>query len=173
MSKRVDKATLFASLPSAPDVDALALIQQLCKMREKTIFVLDDDPTGTQTVYDIPVLTEWSVQLLVIQMQQKQPVVYILTNSRSLDERSADALTHEVVKAIQQASESTGRAFGIISRSDSTLRGHFPNEVDIVKTVIKLTFDNTLAHSCFLRGWTLYHQRYSLCATRRRTCASG
>ncbi|MBM4092476.1 MAG: hypothetical protein FJ276_24095, partial [Planctomycetes bacterium] len=48
------------------------------------VVVLDDDPTGTQTVHDIPVLTEWSEAALRAELQQTGPGVYLLTNSRAV-----------------------------------------------------------------------------------------
>ena len=55
---------------------------------------------------------------------------YILTNSRSLPERDAVALNREIAANLRAASAQVGRPFTIISRSDSTLRGHFPAETD-------------------------------------------
>lgn len=31
----------------------------------RMLVVLDDDPTGTQTVHSVPVLAEWSVDILI------------------------------------------------------------------------------------------------------------
>ncbi|MFK7936441.1 MAG: hypothetical protein AB8G22_23200, partial [Saprospiraceae bacterium] len=57
----LDKDALFATLAPARQLPVLSKIQQLRKDRIDTIIVLDDDPTGTQTVYDLPVLTNWDV----------------------------------------------------------------------------------------------------------------
>jgi len=51
--------------------------------------VLDDDPTGTQTVHDIPVLTEWTVSSILQEFRAGTPLFYILTNSRSVTEDQA------------------------------------------------------------------------------------
>ncbi|MGY8691229.1 MAG: four-carbon acid sugar kinase family protein, partial [Verrucomicrobiales bacterium] len=50
----------------------------------QSIVVLDDDPTGTQTVYDTPVITDWSENSITTEFERKEPLFYILTNSRSV-----------------------------------------------------------------------------------------
>lgn len=40
-------------------MDPIEDIRKLIEQNSKTLIVLDDDPTGTQTVHDIEVLTEW------------------------------------------------------------------------------------------------------------------
>lgn len=92
----------------------------------KPIIVLDDDPTGTQTVHDVPVITEWSVEAIDKEIRQQTPLFYILTNSRALVASEANELGYEIGKNIA----STNQNCWIISRGDSTLRGHFPNETD-------------------------------------------
>jgi len=47
------------SLPSEWPLDLTDDIRTLNQRNSKTLVVLDDDPTGTQTVHDIEVLTEW------------------------------------------------------------------------------------------------------------------
>lgn len=54
----IDKKTALSSLPSEWAVDPLDDIRRLDN-NLKTLVVLDDDPTGTQTVHDVDVLTEW------------------------------------------------------------------------------------------------------------------
>ncbi len=103
-----------------------------------TIIVLDDDPTGTQTVHDIPVLTEWSKEAIRKEFEQGTPLFYILTNSRSLDQQQAVDLATEIGQNIITAANSTHTRYWVISRSDSTLRGHYPAEVDALKQALHL-----------------------------------
>lgn len=100
------------------------------KARNCSIIVLDDDPTGTQTVHGIPVLTEWSQQVIQQELEAETPLFFIMTNSRSLRPDVAKELAHTIGKNIGLASKATGRDTIIISRSDSTLRGHYPVEVE-------------------------------------------
>jgi uncharacterized protein YgbK (DUF1537 family) len=84
--------------------------------------VLDDDPTGTQTLRDVTVLTEWDSK--TIDRHLDDPVVFLSTNSRSLEAPAAAMLAHQAVTAAVGA----GRPISLVSRSDSTLRGHFVTE---------------------------------------------
>ncbi|GMN51270.1 hypothetical protein TIFTF001_020415 [Ficus carica] len=86
------KEAVLNSLPSEWPVDPISDIQKLNQNNSKTLVVLDDDPTGTQTVHDIEVLTEWSVESLVEQFRKVPKCFFILTNSRALSsEKEADA----------------------------------------------------------------------------------
>ena len=94
------------------------------------LIVLDDDPTGTQTIFDVPVLTTWGEPEILQELKSNTPLFFILTNSRSLQKKEADNLAKEIGRNIRQASEKSGRKVIVISRGDSTLRGHYPNEVN-------------------------------------------
>ncbi len=94
-----------------------------------TVIVLDDDPTGTQTVHGIPVLTVWTVDFIQKEMENGTPLFFILTNSRSLDVGPAKELALEIGRNIAEAARLCEKRCWVISRSDSTLRGHYPEEV--------------------------------------------
>ena len=96
--------------------------------KARVLIVLDDDPTGTQSVSDLPVLTDWSVESLVWALREQRPAVYVMTNSRSLDPEQAEARNREVARAAFAAADEVGVEVDFVSRSDSTLRGHFPLE---------------------------------------------
>lgn len=122
---------LLAGLPPPPDeLPLLAAIREQIATDPHAVVVLDDDPTGTQTVYDLSVYTRWDVETLAGALREGGTGFYILTNSRSLPERDAVALNREIAANLRAASAQTTRPFTIISRSDSTLRGHFPAETD-------------------------------------------
>ncbi len=94
--------------------------------------VLDDDPTGTQSIAGLPVLTRWEDDDLDWALAQGAPAVYVLTNTRSLGEDDAAARNREVVAVAVAAAARAGRRVSFVSRSDSTLRGHFPLETDVL-----------------------------------------
>ena len=130
------KKTIENLPPEWPE-NLLPIIQQLSIQNNATIVVLDDDPTGTQTVYDTPVLAEWSLQTLENELQNQTPLFYILTNSRSLNMEQAEQLASEIGARLKQVADHVKRKIIVISRSDSTLRGHFPVEVDaLAKSLI-------------------------------------
>src|SRR5215211_7429955 len=98
--------------------------------RDRTLVVLDDDPTGTQTVRGVQVLIDPSIDDLAGALRDRPRVVFVLTNSRSLPEDGAVALARRLGRRIRAAARRSGRAVSLVSRSDSTLRGHFPAEVE-------------------------------------------
>lgn len=96
---------------------------------KKCITVLDDDPTGTQTIYDVPVITQWSEEVIEEELL-KSPIFFILTNSRSLQAKEAYALGELIGERLKKLSKKHVKDLIVISRGDSTLRGHYPNEVN-------------------------------------------
>ncbi|MGY0062113.1 four-carbon acid sugar kinase family protein [Streptomyces sp. LZ34] len=99
---------------------------------DRRLVVLDDDPTGTQTVADVPVLTTWTVEDLRWALRQDSTAFFVLTNTRSLAPDAAAARNREVVRALARASAAEGIGYVLASRGDSTLRGHFPLETDVL-----------------------------------------
>ncbi|MCB0099561.1 MAG: hypothetical protein KDE46_27700, partial [Caldilineaceae bacterium] len=90
--QRLNRQQTLQQLPAEWPDSLLPHIQQRLAAGGRKLVVLDDDPTGTQTVYDIPVLTEWSVDVLAMELSNELPAFYILTNSRSLPAAAAQAL---------------------------------------------------------------------------------
>jgi len=129
--------TIHSLPPIWPD-DLLPVIQQENTQKPTSILVLDDDPTGTQTVHDVPVVTNWALETIIEEFKRETPLFYVLTNSRSLPRTQAIELAREAGANILEASRRTGMIFEIISRSDSTLRGHFPAEVDALIDVLEM-----------------------------------
>ncbi|MEH1966483.1 four-carbon acid sugar kinase family protein [Nostoc sp.] len=97
------------------------------------IIVLDDDPTGSQTVHSCLLLMHWDVDTLRSGLQDDSPIFFVLTNTRSLTPESAASVTTEVCQNLKIALNAEGiDDFLIVSRSDSTLRGHYPIETDAI-----------------------------------------
>jgi uncharacterized protein YgbK (DUF1537 family) len=97
------------------------------------IIVLDDDPTGSQTVHSCLLLMRWDVETLRLGLKDDAPIFFILTNTRSLTPEAAASVTREVchnLKIALAAEQITD--FLVVSRSDSTLRGHYPIETDVI-----------------------------------------
>ncbi|MCI2959299.1 hypothetical protein MN032_16550 [Agromyces atrinae] len=127
----MNESELLASVPEAPTVDVRDIAARVADTG-RVLVVLDDDPTGTQSVADLPVLARWDVADFEWAFDQGAPAVYVLTNSRSLDAATAAERNREVVTAAQSAAAARGIRLGFASRSDSTLRGHFPLETDVI-----------------------------------------
>ncbi|XP_059453549.1 uncharacterized protein LOC132184080 isoform X2 [Corylus avellana] len=131
------KEVVLQSLPSEWPLDPIDDIQRLNQNNSKTLVVLDDDPTGTQTVHDIEVLTEWTVESLIAQFRKNPRCFFILTNSRSLSSEKASALIKDICRNLHTAAKSVeNTGYTVVLRGDSTLRGHFPEEADAAVSVL-------------------------------------
>src|SRR4051812_26467121 len=93
-------AATLAALPPEWPADLLPALHAAVGAADQMLVVLDDDPTGTQSVHGIHVLTEWSVEALRAELEGQQPAVYLLTNSRSLPLAQAQALNAEIGRNI-------------------------------------------------------------------------
>jgi uncharacterized protein YgbK (DUF1537 family) len=105
------------------------------------IVVLDDDPTGSQTVHSCLLLTQWDVETLASALlDDSSPLFFVLTNTRGMSPQKAADLTRQVCCNLREALASVqsnadiGREINpiLVSRSDSTLRGHYPVETDVM-----------------------------------------
>lgn len=97
------------------------------------IIVLDDDPTGSQTVHSCLLLLKWDIATLKTGLQDQVPIVFILSNTRALNPDKAAAITKEICHNLKVAIAEVGiKDFLVVSRSDSTLRGHYPVETDTI-----------------------------------------
>ena len=104
------------------------------------IVVLDDDPTGSQTVHSCPLLLQWDRATLLEGLAHPSPLLFVLANTRALAPEAAAVRVQEITRALKGAMAELDTAAGpdapaidhwlIVSRGDSTLRGHFPAEVD-------------------------------------------
>uniref|UniRef100_A0A804UB64 Ketose-bisphosphate aldolase class-II family protein n=1 Tax=Zea mays TaxID=4577 RepID=A0A804UB64_MAIZE len=134
----LSKEDVLQSLPSEWPEDPIDnLVPIASHSSKKFLVVLDDDPTGTQTVHDIEVLTEWPVEALVEQFLKLPTCFFILTNSRSMTADKAMLLVQTICKNLKAAAEKVpGVSYTIVLRGDSTLRGHFPEEADAAVSVL-------------------------------------
>ena len=137
-----------------------AAIHQRYLERLKTfnqkIFVLDDDPTGVQTVHGVSVYTDWEEDSIASAFQEDGQLVYILTNSRAFQSQETAHVHQLIAQRIAAAAKTAGKAYLVISRSDSTLRGHYPLETDVLKKTLEAhepdRFDGELIVPFFPEG---------------------
>jgi uncharacterized protein YgbK (DUF1537 family) len=146
------ETALGTSLP--PPLEAADLevrVRKAVVASGRKVIALDDDPTGVQTVHDAAVLARWDVASLAAELRCPEPLFFILTNSRSLPEDRAMALNRDIADNLLAASRETGVPFVIASRSDSTLRGHFPAETDALADALG-GIDGVLICPAFFEG---------------------
>lgn len=127
----VRKDALMNSLPPPwPDVSLRQRIANRLAQLNRCVVVLDDDPLGTQTLHDTPVLATWEVADLCQALDTDEPALCILTNTRSMPLLDAQTVNREIISNLSAALRKVRRPITVVSRSDSTLRGHFPGEVN-------------------------------------------
>ncbi|GAF68521.1 unnamed protein product, partial [marine sediment metagenome] len=150
--RRVKLEDCVRNLPVEWPVELRSQIQKQVKGTQCKVVVLDDDPTGTQTVHGIPVLTEWPVETLQKELENDLPAFYLLTNSRSFTLTQARSMNAEIGHNLVEAAQRANRQFVAVSRSDSTLRGHFPGEVEALAQALGQSFDGWIIIPFFLGG---------------------
>lgn len=122
------------------------------------IVVLDDDPTGSQTVHSCLLLTRWDPQTLKLGLQDRSPIRFILTNTRALPPAKAAEVTRSVCGALKEVMAELGCEQAIfVSRSDSTLRGHYPLETDVMAAELG-PFDAHFLVPAFFEGGRITRQ---------------
>ena len=152
-----DLKSTLADLPPAPSTDVQQSVKALLtdpNSRIPILVALDDDPTGTQTCHDIHVLTVWDKATLVDEFRQTPHGggFFILTNSRALHPPEARELMREICTNLKAAAGEVGVEFEVVSRSDSTLRGHFPLEPEAAEEVLGQA-DAWILCPFFLQGY--------------------
>ena len=115
------------------------------------IIVLDDDPTGSQTVHSCLLLTRWDVATLKHGLDDESPLMFVLTNTRGMDAENAATITREVCQNLKLAMQGFNRPALFVSRSDSTLRGHYPVETDVMEEALG-PFDAHFLTPAFFEG---------------------
>lgn len=123
------------------------------------IVVLDDDPTGSQTVHSCLLLLQWDIDTLCQGLLDPSPLLFILTNTRARSAADAAQVTREVCRNLKMAMAKTQsvppkvrlQPYLIVSRSDSTLRGHYPLETDVITEELG-PFDAQFLVPAFLEG---------------------
>jgi len=154
--------SILGTIPQSSLTDSLwGPLRSAVQIDPKTLVVIDDDPTGCQTVYGVNVLLDYSVESIRREMERPEcKMFYVLTNTRGLPEADAVSITSQVVENIHRAQfdlsvqgkDHGARPIQIVSRSDSTLRGHYPAETQAIIDTSPETFDATILIPAFFEG---------------------
>ena len=131
----VPAAELLAAQPPLLErKGALAEIRDRIGSRGR-LLVIDDDPTGTQSIPACPSSPRGRGR--TSRAMADAGTVFALTNSRSLPERKAIAVNTEITERAAAIAADEGFGLAVASRSDSTMRGHFPQEPDAVADALE------------------------------------
>ena len=126
---------LTALPPVRVEPNARQRIKKALADSGRRIAVLDDDPTGSQTVHDVAVVTVFDPDEIAAGLGGRGSTCFILTNTRSMGEADAVALNTRVGCMLFELSRRLDAPVDVISRSDSTLRGHVIAEVTALDAV--------------------------------------
>jgi uncharacterized protein YgbK (DUF1537 family) len=154
-------AEVFAGLPQAlPDDDGIRESVRAIRAAEGLLLgVLDDDPTGSQAVHDVQAVTVLERDAFEAALAGAAGTCFVLTNTRSLDERAAAGLNAVAARGLMTVAERRGARMQLVSRSDSTLRGHVMAEVAALQAVradmLGSGYDGVLLVPAFLEAGRL------------------
>ena len=127
----------------------------LAAFRRK-IIVLDDDPTGIQTVHGVKVYTDWTYERILDCFRDEDGMSFIMTNSRSFTSAVTESVHKEIAENAARAAAETGKDFVLISRGDSTMRGHWPLETQVLADTLSgvsgKKFDGEVIMPFFMEG---------------------
>jgi len=124
-------AEVFGSLPDVrEEPGARDRIRAARAATGRRIAVLDDDPTGSQAVHDVNDETRFAAEEYAAGLREPGSTCFILTNTRSLPEDTAVTLTSGIGRDLYALADRLGTPMDVVSRSDSTLRGHVVAEVE-------------------------------------------
>ena len=120
------------------------------------IVVFDDDPTGSQTVHSCPLLLRWDAASLRQGLADPSPLLFLLVNSRDLPPEQARARLTSLCRTLQPlladaVAAGTIDRWLVVSRGDSTLRGHFPLESAVIAAELG-PFEASFLVPAFLPG---------------------
>ncbi len=151
---------VFAGLPPAiPDDDGLRESIRVMRAADGLVLgVLDDDPTGLQAVHGVQVVTVLEEDAYRAAFDAA-PVCFVLTNTRSLAEPDAVERTMLAAGGLIAVAARRGARIQLVSRSDSTLRGHVMAEVAALQAVRRQVlgagYDGVLLVPAFLEAGRL------------------
>lgn len=121
------------------------------------IVVIDDDPTGSQTVHNCLLLLKWDYLTLLKAFKSSSSLIFILANTRSLSQGDLEKRLKSICEAINFVIDSNNLnkdEFIFVSRGDSTLRGHNFIEPNIINKLLG-PFDATFHIPAFIEGGRL------------------
>ena len=143
-----------------PDGDGLRASIRAMRIADSLVLgVLDDDPTGSQAVHGVQVVTVLEEEAYGAALVGPTPTCFVLTNTRSMQESAAAEINVLAAKGLYSLAERRGARLQLVSRSDSTLRGHVMTEVRALDSLRRETvgrgYDGVLFVPAFLEAGRL------------------
>ena len=98
-------ADVLTSYKKIDEAAADALLAKEIAANNKKIVVLDDDPTGVQTVHDIHVYTNWDHDSIKAGFEEENNLFYVMTNSRGFTAEQTTKAHHEIAAVVDQVAK--------------------------------------------------------------------
>ncbi len=133
--------TALDTLPVPDMEDIRARLDEKRRALGRKVVVLDDDPTGIQTVHGVSVYTGWSEEEGLRGFEEENGMFFIMTNSRAFTGPVTRKVHQDIACRVAAAAKATGKDFILISRGDSTLRGHYPLETETLRDTLEACTD--------------------------------
>ncbi len=127
----------LAQYPMLDEALVDSLLKSEISNHHAKLIVLDDDPTGVQTVHDVSVYTSWDVESLRKAFNEENRAFFIMTNSRGMNSKETTLVHQEIARNVSLVSKECEKKYLYMSRSDSTLRGHYPLETHLLKNALE------------------------------------
>lgn len=124
---------ILSSYKPIDEPKADRLLREEIVRNSKKIVVIDDDPLGIQTIHGISVYTGWDHESILRGFEEENDLFYIMTNSRGFTEEQVKKTHPQICAMVDRVARETGRDYIYVNRSDSTLRGHYPLESEVLK----------------------------------------
>lgn len=126
--------TYFPAVPPPwPQAGLRAQIRRLNQDAGRRFVVLDDDPTGSQCVHDVDVLLD-AAEPLDDSLAEPGSAAFVLTNTRSMSVADAVRETERAAASVEGVRRRVRAPVTVVSRGDSTLRGHVMAEIAALDT---------------------------------------
>jgi uncharacterized protein YgbK (DUF1537 family) len=145
--------------PPISSTDSIRLRSAIRNRRlseDRRTLVLDDDPTGSQAVHDVSIVTVLEPEVVEQALDAASATCFVLTNTRSMSEHDATAVNAVMAGPLMSWAAHSNLALEVVSRSDSTLRGHVIAEVRSLEATRKATlgrgYDGVLLAPAFFEA---------------------
>lgn len=112
----------------------------------RKIIILDDDPIGSTSLYDVDILLDYSKTSIKTQFDKGNKAFSIITNLRSFSYDNANKIIKRIVSNIQEVymEQEYRPPLQIINRLSSNLKGHFPLEINAIVSTFREGYDGII-----------------------------
>lgn len=110
------EAKVLSSYQEIDEAYMDTLLKEEIRTNHQKIVVLDDDPTGVQTVHDISVFTNWEKSSIRQGFDEENKLFYILTNSRGFTKAQTMKAHQEIAAVVDEVAKEIDRDYIFISR---------------------------------------------------------